>query len=409
MPIWTVERMAEESNQQIQVSPLEEQSLNTCRTALKVFIGVYVAAFFFLISLQDARVRDLALQELDTLATLNINEIVWNAALSDAKARRFLENGGLVMLRKAMTEKGIVLNTDADKYGPANFLTIDPKMIDVQNTSIEKIYSYVSNVKRISVSVVPLTQDAVELITKNLGHGNNDVTAQVSVVMHANGYGFQLAIRDSNSMRMFGTTEINIPGKPETQSAEIQFDLLKHLGQDSKMKILVNEGEFIPNSRASSIWNKIRTEMPVEARTVVAREPPPKENSLEFLGVSIPHQFFSWVIPFVALTVNVFLLIHLQHFLPLMRRNSAIRLFPWFVVMKGVLPSIASSFAIVILPVITLAMTIVRIRSPGGSTQLAFVSGLMILNFLALFFCWHTLKRIRDVVRNADWDPPSVN
>jgi hypothetical protein len=137
---------------------------------------------------------------------------------------------------------------------------------------------------------------------------------------------------------------------------------------------------FLPYTK--QVWDQVRSELPLEARNILARKDLPLEKRLEVFGASIPQKLISKIMPGLLFAMSIYFLVHIRYLIRQQKCNH-IRNYPWVITMSGFLSTAVSVTTVLLLPVIALIGTIIATWT--GHISALFVVTVVISVFTMMF------------------------
>jgi hypothetical protein len=141
----------------------------------------------------------------------------------------------------------------------------------------------------------------------------------------------------------------------------------------------------------------VRTETPVGARSLLARQSDQGKDSLQVFGLAIPEHLISWVTPSIIFALSVHLFIHLKHLFSMTAERASLFEYPWIPLMQTGFARFFSLAMILILPLVTLVSTVWITWSSTGPVAHSYslATTILALAFLAASIYVLNSDRIR--------------
>ena len=177
----------------------------------------------------------------------------------------------------------------------------------------------------------------------------------------------------------------------------VDFDALEIIEQrHPEAELVTRLGEtqvFLPATKA--VWNQVRSETPVQARAILARQGPGQERRLEVLGLSVPQTLVSWSFPILVLAIGLHLLAHVLHLHRLLASDRSIREYPWMAIMPDLLPRFLTAMVLLVIPTVALAGTVIASWEEYGSLVRVVLLAISLAGMGVLWVCHNKLRLLR--------------
>lgn len=331
---------------------IEEQTIKSARFAHRLLITICFTALIFGLSPQQDNIYENAVRELNSLLSLDVNQILFDVAFNDKKLKELHKYYSRA--ESLLSEFGLSL----DKSPPQRTLyKIDPWSISISGSSLEDIYNFFTKTSKLSVELTKLDNN----LEKDLRAFFRDRKADyekwgknVSIGVEKSNFSVSWRRDNRGGSTSTGGT---LTHPSEKMMFTAPFHFYSTLNKYEEWRNLVSRTQeakyFIPNLRL--VWNEIREETPNTARAILARKNVPKEKMLVIFGLSIPQNLLSWVIPVLICALSIYFLMHIQNLASMVHSNPKLRKYPWEIFMSDHLAYIVSRGTI-LLPIVALAV-----------------------------------------------------
>ena len=323
---------------------IEEQSIKATRFAHGILLTVCLAAFVFSFSPIEDSVYSKAVNEINTILSLNLSTLQVNAAKNNKEISDYYDQINLIL-----KDYGFSFNADGSKK---SILEVLPRPPYLEDFTLEQIYNYLNNTRELSVSIVEIKVLEADLRKdfsinmKRYSQWSKSVNMRIS--------------KDGINLE-FGNTRTGIKLKDPIKDEniikyKIPFNVLSEINKYPELRSLVTKYDetFILMDNLRRVWDQIRSEIPIQARAILARKDMPQDRRLEVFGLSIPQNLISWLIPVLVFAFGINLLTHILHLNSLALQNETILSYPWIGIMPGNLAKYVSAVTIVVFPFLSL-------------------------------------------------------
>lgn len=359
-----------------ELSLIEEQSIKATRFAHWLLLTVCLAAFVFSFSPIEESIYKKAVNEINALLSLDMRTLQINGAINNKEIHDYYEK-----INSVLKEFGFTYLADMSQSGIIKILPKPPHPHSYPDFSMDEIYTYLTSTKELSVSIVKLPN--LEDILRNDFSKNKQRYSNWSKFVKISHGKRQLALTFGNT---FTAIELKAPVKNEQiKNFKVPFDALAEIIKDPRLSPLVikiDETLLLMDS-LKRVWDKIRSENPIQARAILARMETPQDRRLEVFGLSIPQNLISWIIPVLVFAFGINLLTHVAHLNLLANKNQEILSYPWIGIMPGNLARCVSAVTIVVFPILSL----ISIGRPLLFQQSLYVQVTAIVFSIASIFC----------------------
>ncbi|MFZ2411844.1 MAG: hypothetical protein WAW23_09765 [Candidatus Methanoperedens sp.] len=365
-----------------ELSLIEEQSIKAVRFAHRLLLTACFAAFIFSFSPTEMTVYRGAVGELNALLGADLRKLQLQGAL---KNDRF--NQAYSHVQSLLSNYGLSLFTGGQSN---NIFAIQPDPPRMDWVSLDEINQFITQLSQISVSITSVEGDFERDILDFLDRNKNQYTSwdkTISISTHEDSFSITFGRHSTGS---------KLSHRVSKEDFDIPFNFLSEIKRFPELRCLIAEVHgnyfFMPNLK--QVWDQVRSENPIQARAILARKDVPNEKRLVVLGLSIPHQLISWLIPGIIFALSIFLLVHILHLQLLTAHNTSILKYPWIGVMPGKLAASISAVTVLLIPIIAL-MGIVRMTW----NELAFFRKVLIflMSSGTAFSLIFSFKKLRDI------------
>ena len=320
---------------------VEEQSVKAARSASRLLVLFSCIALVLAFSPEEKNIYKEAVKEINTLLSLDVRPLLVKGA---QKNRRVRDN--LMRAKSIASQRGLSFLVHG---GSGEIIYIEPEPIDLASTSLESIDNFLSNVNKLTVTLVEIDAE-FETELKDFLAKNYDSKW---------GRNVRLTINQNHSKPFYNlvfgnlSTGAALPHSLKEDKITVPFDMMRSLRDlDKDRHLFANRGEnyvFVPNLK--QVWEQIRTETPINARAILARKDIPQERRIAVLGLSLPERLISWTMPGLIFALSIYLLVYVLHLSHLSKTTPGIKDYPWVGIISGHLASIVSAVMHFILPV----------------------------------------------------------
>lgn len=375
------------------LNPIDEQAVITTRFAYRMLMTVCVTAFIFVSSPQEKNVLDSGLKEINELINLDIIPLISKTAFHNSQSLSSLKN-----IEKIFKKHNLVLDLTKNKkyfFNRKNFIYVQEKKLSLTHSKLEDINNYYTTLNQLSISIMRFDDDDIKFFDESLkyhqaDYRSSDGSAQKVQLLFSN-KNYHLTFENGYYMTS------GLKNNPKRDSFTIPFNLLEFIHDSPEHRLLVHKIEedwiFIPNLK--ELWDQVRTENPIQARAILARQNKPKESTLQVFGLSIPRKLISWIIPAVTLAISIYLFAHMLFLQKIISRNSIVGEYPWVAIMPGRLPFTVVIITILIFPGLALIGTVMANWDSGGVLLQSLSIFTSVFTMLILAACLSVILKIR--------------
>lgn len=330
-------------------SIIPEQSVKSVRFAHSILFTISVAALLLsLSSAQDSRYSR-ATKEINALCNVDFDRIQFDRALTDRRIRDHFDK-----INEILSQFNIqyLLKIREDERSPDVSCHVDRD--PSSGPLIQEIYDFLTQGSYIEVSF-PVIDTAMEPLLRDFLENNRAKIPQwgnrLSIASKENDLELRFWFTGKN-LNPVTSTSIRFPKAIRHDEIRIPINYLEEIDKYPEWRLLVKRQNgrlmFLPFVR--SVWDEIRTENLVHARSILARKDNPKETALTVFGLSIPQSLISLAVPIIVCFVSFYFYLNLQHLGLVLVTNPDWKLFPWVGLMRGPLASIITFVSTVALP-----------------------------------------------------------
>lgn len=337
---------------QRELSLIEEQALKSARFSHRLLLTVCFAGLIFGFSPQERSVYKNAVKELNTLLSLDVRELILNAALENNKF-----NQSYLKVKSILSDYGLSLLMSQSSD---TILLIKPDPLNIPDETLDNINEYLTRLSELSLTVTKFDKEFEEDLRNLLNKGQADYpTGGKTVVLFV--HSDILAVLYCKEVYFTGCSvsrdiRYSLRHSPAKENITVPFDVLSVISESPELRHLVTEikGDYLFLPSLKRVWDQIRSEVPIQARAILARKDIPQEKRLKVFGLSIPQYLVSWTIPLLIFALSIYFLIHTTHLSVILNNNPDIRKYPWVVIMPGRLAAVLSTTTLCVLPILTL-------------------------------------------------------
>ncbi|HIJ76294.1 MAG TPA: hypothetical protein HPP81_06210 [Deltaproteobacteria bacterium] len=366
---------------------LIQESIRAARFAHRLLIIVSVVALIFAFSPIEDNVYKNAVKELNALLSLDMHELELRYVL-----RTHPTPNDYLYVKSIISSYDIDLSADTTIY-PFIKIELHPPLINnsihLNYLKMEDINTAVTSPHQLYVSIAKIDQYFEDDLRNFLQSNKTELRQCDKITRIIPSYSTDNIVNitfECYNVSTGGTkyTSAQLSHPLESDKFILPFNFLDEISKANEYNTLLlkrnADNLFLPYTK--QVWDQVRSELPLEARNILARKDLPLEKRLEVFGASIPQKLISKIMPGLLFAMSIYFLVHIRYLIRQQKCNH-IRNYPWVITMSGFLSTAVSVTTVLLLPVIALIGTIIATWT--GHISALFVVTVVISVFTMMF------------------------
>lgn len=320
---------------------VEEESVKAVRSASRLLVLFSCIALVLAFSPEEKNTYKEAVGEINALLALDVQPLLIKGAQENKRVR-----DNLMRAKSIAAQQGLSFSATGK---PGEIICIEPQPIDLPLLEMVSIDSFLLNFNKLTVTLVEIDVEFESELKDFLAKNYNPKW----------GKNVRLLINQDHPKPFYNLVFGNLStGAALTHSLAkdtitLPFDMMRSLRDYDKDHLLFAkiDGDYVFVPNLKHVWEQIRTETPINARTILARKDITQERRIAVLGLSLPERLISWTMPGLIFALSVYFLVYVLHLSHLSKTTPSIKDYPWVGVIPGYLSSIVSGVMYFLLPV----------------------------------------------------------
>jgi hypothetical protein len=346
-----------------------EDSVKAARSASRLLVLCCCIAIVLAFSPEEQNINKAAINEINSLLNTDVGSLLLEGAQENKEVLNTIAKG-----RAIASRQGLRFSVSGES---GEIVYVEPRPIAYNSSSLEDIERFFLNLNKLTVTYLQIDpefeKELREFLTENYkAKWGRDV--QLTVNQNLQEPFFNLNFGNLS-------TRAKLSHKLKVNTVTLSFDMMRSLrNSDKHHRLFAGTGEesvFLPGLR--QVWEQVRTENPINARSILARKDIPQERRVAAFGLSVPEQLVTWAMPGLILAFSIHLLVYVLHLHRLSKMTHKLINYPWVGVLPGYLASVVSVALHFVLPVgAILSVFLTRTAGQGGPVRVVLLAAVAV-------------------------------